>query len=67
MLVSGQHLQHGARVGFIDGFAENFSVEHHGGIGAEDTERIFRHDRTAPGLGFAARQALDISRRGFLI
>ncbi|MNT74979.1 hypothetical protein D3C72_2138380 [compost metagenome] len=51
----------------INRFAENFSIKHHGGIGTEHAERFVRHDAAAPGLGLAARQTLDIGRRGFLI
>lgn len=51
----------------INRFAENFSIEHHGGIGAQHAERFVRHDAAAPGLGLAARQTLDIGRRGLLI
>ncbi|MNP81197.1 hypothetical protein D3C76_1794980 [compost metagenome] len=51
----------------INRFAENFSIKHHGGIGAEHTERVCRHDNAAPGLGLAARQTLDIGRWGFMV
>ena len=67
VFLTGQHHKHGARIGFVHRFAENFPVEHHGGVGAQHAKIGVGHDHAAPGLGFAARQALDISRRGFLI
>ncbi|MNB88832.1 hypothetical protein D3C75_358520 [compost metagenome] len=66
MFTPRQHRQHGARIRLINRFAENFPIEHHGGIGTEHTKWFIRHDAAAPGLGLAACQALDVGRWGFL-
>ncbi|MNN48408.1 hypothetical protein D3C81_1628840 [compost metagenome] len=69
MFAPGQAQQHRLRLGLIPRFAENPPVEHHGGVGAQHARRgggLFAAQRGVTRLGLAARQALDIGRRGFV-
>lgn len=68
---SGEELEYAARVGLIDGFAEDFAVEDDGGVGAQDDEGVggvvfVVAAAIEDGLGFFDGEALDVLGGGLV-